>query len=193
MLDDHEGGGVGVEFRVLGPLEAEHQGQPLDLGPHKQRSLLALLLINANRVVSTDRILDELWGDDVEGKENALWVYVSRLRAVLEPEREKRGESTVLLRRDHGYELSVDPGSIDSKRFEDTVREGKAVLLDDPARASGLLRGAIELWRGSALEDFLYEPFAQAEITRLAEVRMEATEDRIEADLRRGLNGELIA
>lgn len=193
MLDDHAGGGESLEFRVLGPLEAAHKGQPLDLGPHKQRSLLALLLIHANRVVSTDRILDELWGDDAEGKENALWVYVSRLRAILEPEREKRGESTVLLRRDHGYELSVDPDSIDSSRFEEKIREGKSVLLDDPAQASDLFGEALELWRGSAFEDFLYEEFAQPEIHRLAEVRVEAIEDRIEADLRRGITGELIA
>ena len=73
-----------MDFRILGPLEVIENGEPLDLGTFKQRSLLALLLINANRVVSTDRILEELWGDEAAGKQNALWVYVSRLRSVLE-------------------------------------------------------------------------------------------------------------
>jgi DNA-binding SARP family transcriptional activator/WD40 repeat protein len=181
-----------VEFRVLGPFEADHQGQPLDLGPHKQRSLLALLLIHANRVVSTDRILDELWGEDAEGKENALWVYVSRLRAILEPEREKRGESTVLLRREHGYELSADPDSIDAHRFEEAVAKGHSLIRDDAAAASGILVEALGLWRGAALEDFAYDGFAQTEITRLEELRLAAIGDRIEADLRRGQAGELV-
>ena len=69
-----------MEFRVLGPLEAMDNGQPVDLGPPQQRALLALLLVHANRVMTTDRILEELWGEDAAGKENAMWVYVSRLR-----------------------------------------------------------------------------------------------------------------
>lgn len=72
-----------MRFRILGPLEVEADDELIDLGPKKQRSLFALLLINHNRVVSTDQILDELWGEDAEGKENALWVYVSRLRNAL--------------------------------------------------------------------------------------------------------------
>ena len=117
-----------MEFGVLGPLEVIHDGQPLDLGPHKQRSLLALLLIHANRVVSTDRILEELWGDDAEGKENALWVYVSRLRSVLEPERVERGESSVLLTKDHGYLLAVDPNAIDAHRHLQPLAARKGAL-----------------------------------------------------------------
>ena len=95
-----------MEFRILGPLEVVEDGEILDLGPRKQRSLFALLLIHANRVVSTDRILEELWGDESEGKENALWVYVSRLRTVLEPDRDQH---TVLVTRDHGYVLAAAP------------------------------------------------------------------------------------
>src|SRR4026209_86552 len=97
-----------VEFRILGPLEVLVDEQPLDLGPHKQRALLALLLLRAKRVVTTERILDELWGDEALGKGRALWVNVSRLRSALEPDRGQRGESTVLLTRDHGYVLEVD-------------------------------------------------------------------------------------
>ena len=186
------GRGDGVELFVLGPLEVVHEGRPFDLGPHKQRSLLALLLIHVNRVVSTDRILDELWGDDAEGKENALWVYVSRLRSVLEPGRVERGESSVLLTRDHGYTLSVDPDSVDAHRFEAAAVEGRALLRDDPTAASEILAEALGLWRGSAFEEFTYDGFAHTEITRLEQLRLTAVEDRIEADLGRGQAGELI-
>ena len=86
-------GGCTVEFRILGPLELIQDAELLDAGPHKQRSLLALLLLHANRVVTTDRLLEELWGDDALGKENALWVYISRLRSILEPGRPRRGRN----------------------------------------------------------------------------------------------------
>ena len=181
-----------MEFRILGPLEVLRNDEPLDVGPHKQRSLLALLLLHANRVVSTDHILEELWGDDAEGKENALWVYVSRLRSVLEPDRPKEGHPEVLVTRDHGYVLQVKPESIDTNRFETAVKQGRSLLKDDPEGASGLLREALELWRGSALQDFAYDRFAQAESTRLEELRLGTIEDAIEADLRCGKAGELI-
>ena len=100
-------GGCPVEFRILGPLEVVEGAELLDVGPHKQRSLLAILLLHANRVVTTDHLLEELWGDDADGKENALWVYVSRLRSVLEPGREKGAHPQVLVTRDHGYQLVV--------------------------------------------------------------------------------------
>ena len=192
MVGVRKRSGGRVEFAILGSLEVIHDGQPLDLGPYKQRSLLALLLIHANRVVSTDRILDELWGADAEGKENALWVYVSRLRSVLEPDRAERGESNVLLTKDHGYMLRVDPESIDAHRFEAAAAEGRALIRDDAAAASGILAEALGLWRGSVLEDFAYDDFARSEITRLEELRLTAVEERIEADLRRGQAGELV-
>src|SRR5687768_11320533 len=103
-----------MEFRILGPLQALADGEPVDLGPHKQRSLLALLLLSPNRVVSTDRILEELWGKESAGKENALWVHVSRLRSALEPGRAERGESSVLHTRDHGYVLQITPDALDA-------------------------------------------------------------------------------
>jgi DNA-binding SARP family transcriptional activator len=168
------------------------QGRDFDLGPHKQRSLPALLLVHAHRVVSTDQILDELWGDDTQGKENALWVYVSRLRSVLEPNRVERGESSVLLTRDHGYLLSVDPDSIDAHRFEAAAAEGRTLIRNDAAGASEILTAALDLWRGSAFQDFAYDDFARTEISRLDELRLTAVGDRIEADLRRGRAGELV-
>ena len=99
MLMNDETDGIDMEFRVLGPLEVVRSGVSIDLGPHRQRALLALLVINANRVVTTDRIIEEFWRDDPDGKERTLWVYISRLRSILEPDREKRGDNAVLGRR----------------------------------------------------------------------------------------------
>ena len=181
-----------MEFRILGPLEAHADGHRIDLGPHKQRALLALLLIHVDRVVPTDRILDELWGDDAAGKEKALWVHISRLRSALEPQRSDRGESSVLMTRDHGYLIRVDAAAVDARRFESALDEARAKLSHDPGAASEILREALMLWRGGALQDFAYDDFAGAEIARLEELRVQALETRIEADLQRGLSGELV-
>ncbi|NNE95810.1 MAG: protein kinase [Acidimicrobiales bacterium] len=178
---------------MLGPLEVSRDGEVFDLGVLKQRALLALLLINANEVVSTDRIIDELWGDGAgRNREKALWPVVSRLRAVLEPEREKRSEGSILLSRPPGYLLAVDAEDIDATRFESLAQEGRWLLETDPAAASIALSEALGLWRGHALEEFMYEAFAEAEITRLEEVRLAVLEDRIDADLRTGRARELI-
>jgi DNA-binding SARP family transcriptional activator/ABC-type glycerol-3-phosphate transport system substrate-binding protein len=182
-----------VQFSVLGKLEAVVDGEPRRLGAYKQRSLLALLLIEANRVVSTDRILDELWGGDLGGdRQNALWVHVSNLRSALEPDRPRRSEGTVVLTRAPGYLVEVAPEAIDAWRFEALLREGRAMLDADPAAASMAIGEGLALWRGRAYEDFTYESFAHAEIGRLEELRMEAVELRLEADLRRGLAAELV-
>ncbi len=183
---------MNVEFRILGPLEVVDNGHSIDIGSPQQCGLLALLLVHANRVVTTDRIMEELWGDDAAGKENALWVYVSRLRSVLEPDRVDRGESRFLLTRDHGYVLNVDPGSIDVFQFEEATARGRSLIKDDPDAASEVLAGGLQLWRGSALEDFAYHDFARMEVVRLEELRLTAVEGRIEADLRRGKAGELV-
>ena len=153
-----------MEFRILGPIDVVENGQSIGLGSPQQRALLALLLIHPNRVLTTDRILEELWGDDAADKENALWVYVSRLRSLLEPDRVDRGQSSILITRDHGYMLSVDPASIDAREFEEAAAEGRALIKDDPGAASEMLARALLLWRGSALEDFAYHDFAQIEM-----------------------------
>ena len=182
-----------MELCVLGPLEAYHDGVRLTLGSFRQRSLLALLALNANQVVSTDAIIDELWGDDAgSDRQNALWVHVSNLRSALEPEREKRSEGTLVLTRSPGYLLQVGPDELDAWRFEQLLQEGRALIESDPAAASLVIGEGLALWRGRPYEDFLYESFAQAEIGRLEELRLEAVELRIDADLRRGLAGELV-
>jgi DNA-binding SARP family transcriptional activator/ABC-type glycerol-3-phosphate transport system substrate-binding protein len=182
-----------MEFRVLGPMEARRDGELLALGSFKQRSLLALLLINANEAVSADRIIDELWTDEaVADRHNALWVQVSKLRSTLEPGRERRSEGSVLLTRPPGYVLCVDRGALDAIRFQELVLEGRTLIDSDPAAASLVLGESLALWRGRPYEDFLYESFAQPEITRLDALRLDAVEQRLEADLRRGLGAEVV-
>ncbi len=182
-----DGGGC-VDYRILGPLEVEVDGIEVDLGPRKQKSLFALLLINHGHTVSTDRILDALWGGDAAGKENALWVYISRLRSAL-------GEvvsDSVLLTRDHGYEIRLDEGQLDADRFERLAEDGMALRESDPASAADTLRAALSLWRGQALEEFTYDEFARDEIRRLESLRNTCLDARIEADLACGRGGELL-
>ena len=183
-----------MEFRVLGKLEVRRDGVPVDLGAFRQRALLALLLISPNLVRSTDQIIDELWGDEAGGdRQNALWVYVSGLRKALEPDRKSRSDGTVLLTRSPGYLLRAEPGEIDSVRFEQLVTEGRSLVHIDPAAATVVLGEALALWHGHAFEEFTYESFAQVEIARLEELRLEAVEARIEADLACGRSRELVS
>ena len=182
-----------MEYRVLGPVEARCDGEVVALGRRPQM-LLALLLINANHVVSTDRIIDELWGDDPgRDPQNALWVVVSRLRGALDPDREKRTDGSVLLTQHPGYRLVIDEDVLDARRFEQLASEGRRLRDDDPARAAELLRDALALWRGHAFESFTYEPFATPEIARLEAMRLDAVEDRMEAELSLGHARELVA
>ena len=183
-----------MEYRVLGKLEALRDGHPIDLGALRQRALLALLLTAPNSVFSSDQIIDGLWGaDGGTDKQNALWVYVSGLRKALEPDREKRSEGSILLTRAPGYLIEAAPEQIDAVRFELMVAEGRALADIDPAAASLVLGEALALWRGRAFEEFTYESFAQTEIARLEELRIEAVEARIDADLKRGMSRELIS
>jgi DNA-binding SARP family transcriptional activator len=172
-----------VEFRILGPLEVVDRGRRLTLGGSRQRALLALLLTRANGVVSTDRLIDELWGARPPiGAANALQYHVSQLRKTLAPEE-------VIVTREPGYLMQVAPDELDLFRFERLVEESRRA---PPELAARLLREALGLWRGPALADLSHEPFAQAEILRLEELRLAALERRIEADLALGRSGELI-
>ena len=183
-----------MEFRVLGKLEVLRDGIAVDLGAFRQRALLGLLLTAPNSVWSTDQIIDGLWGDEAGGdKQNALWVYVSGLRKALEPDRQKRTDGTILLTRAPGYLVEVDAESLDSVRFERLVAEGRSLAESDPAAASLVIGEGLALWRGRAFEDFTYESFAQAEIARLDELRIEAVGARIQADLDCGRSRELVS
>ena len=178
-----------MKYEILGPVRVVDGSEPINLGSRMQRTLLALLIVNANRVVTTERIIDELWPGDPEGHENALWVYISRLRALLDPNRSGRGDDEVLQTRSHGYVLAVAPESIDAKRFERLVGDASASS-DDAAAASETLRKAESEWQGRALEDVDAE-FALLEATRRDEIRITALEDRFELDLRLGVRGNL--
>jgi len=177
---------------MLGPLEAVRDGAAVELPGGKARLLLAALLVNPNRVVSTDRLFEVLWGADVPGSaQNLLQTYVSRLRDALEPERLRRAASSYLLTREPGYVLAVDPERIDAVRFERLAGEGRRALATAPDVAAATLRDALALWRGDPLADFTFEPFAQAEIARLTELRFTVGEDRVHADLALGAHAEL--
>jgi YVTN family beta-propeller protein len=182
-----------VEFRILGPLEVAEEGHTLALAAGKQRALLAMLLVRPNEVVSTDDLIDGLWGERPPASAaKSIQVYVSQLRKVIGPHGDAIGNG-VLLTRPHGYELRIEPGELDLDRFERLLGEGKhALAAGRPADAAAKLREALSLWRGPALADFAYEQFAQAEIRRLEELRLNGLEERIEADLELGRHSDLI-
>jgi DNA-binding SARP family transcriptional activator/tetratricopeptide (TPR) repeat protein len=171
-----------MEFRLLGPLEVVEHDRPLALGGRKQRSLLAVLLLHANEVVSVERLIDELWGEAPPATvAKSIQVYVSGLRKVL-------GEGR-LVTRSPGYVLRVDPSELDVARLERLVAEASGC---DPGTAAQKLREGLALWRGPPLADLAYEPFAQAPTARLGELRLAAVEQRIDAVLATGRHAELI-
>ncbi|MDQ3875236.1 MAG: AfsR/SARP family transcriptional regulator, partial [Actinomycetota bacterium] len=180
-----------MEFRILGPLEVHAGGRTVPLGGGKQRAVLAILLLHANQPVSTNRLIDELWGDEPpDTAAKAVQVYVSQLRKVLQPP----GSPEVLLTRPSGYQLQLEPDELDLHRFERlTAGARRALANGHAARASGMLREALALWRGPALADFALEPLAQVESARLEELRLAALEDRIDADLALGRHADLVA
>ena len=175
-----------MEFRILGPLEVWDEDGEVSLGGPKPRALLAGLLLHPNEVVSTERLIDELWGEDSpEDAAAALRVNVSRLRKALPQD--------VLATRSPGYVLRIEPDELDLDRFERLVDEGRSLLARGlAADASVRLRDALSLWRGPALADFVYESFAQSAIARLEEIRLAAVELRIDADLALGRHAELV-
>jgi len=185
-----------MEIRILGPLEVVAEGESVDMPTGKARLLLAALVVHANRVVSTDRLFEFLWrGEPPASAANTLQTYVSHLRRSLEPDRTRRERSKLVITREPGYLLAVDREQIDAVRFERLVGAARLLRSSAPDAAAAQLRGALSLWRGEPLADFTFEPFAQSEIVRLAELRLTALEARIEAELALGghaaLCGEL--
>src|SRR6266446_3027042 len=178
-----------LEIRLLGPVEVTISERPLAFGRRKQRALVAVLALNANRVVSTDRLLDALWGERPPPTAAvALYGLISALRKRLEPD-----GADFLLTKAPGYVLEIPPAQIDLGRFELLVAEGRRALAAAQSEtASARLTEALALWRGTPLQDLEALPFAQTEIARLEELRLGAVEDRIDADLNRGRNGDLV-
>ena len=182
-----------MDFRLLGPLEASDEGRALALGGSKQRALLALLLLHANETLSTERLIDEIWGEGPPATAvKTVQVHVHRLRKTLASESNGTG-TELLVTRENGYELRVQPERIDLWRFERLSRQGRSALAAGDAHgAAEALEGAIALWRGDPLGEFAYVPFARGEIDRLAELKAEATEGLIEAKLALGHHAEVI-
>jgi DNA-binding SARP family transcriptional activator len=181
-----------MEFKILGPFEVLRDGAALPLQGAKQRALLAILLLHANEIVASEWLVEELWTRPPETARTALQVYVSQLRKALEPDRARADPHRLLVTRPPGYLLQLDPGRLDSHRFEQLVERARRVRRDGAGASAPLLREALSLWRGPALADFIYEPFAQAEIARLEELRIAALEERLDADLALGRHGEMI-
>ncbi|MBW3663736.1 MAG: AAA family ATPase [Actinobacteria bacterium] len=180
-----------MELRLLGPLEVVVDGHTVALPGGRIRSLLALLALHARQILPADRLIDELWGGDPPPTAStALQNLVSRLRKLLEPCRGRDDPPTVLVTHAPGYVLAVDHERIDVHRFRRLV-EG---ALDAPApERAEQLSAALDLWRGPALADFTYEPFAQTPIAALDELRVTALETRIGADLELDRHVEVVA
>jgi DNA-binding SARP family transcriptional activator len=170
------------DFRILGPLEVSDETGPLLLGGQKQRAVLALLLLDPGRVVSVDRLIDALWGEQPPRTANtSLQNFISQLRKTL--------GADVLETKAPGYRLRVRPGELDVDRFRLEVEGAHGA---DPKVRAEKLRRALALWRGPALADLAYEAFAQPHIAHLEELRLAALEERVEADLSLGAHAELI-
>jgi DNA-binding SARP family transcriptional activator len=171
-----------LEFRILGPTEVWDADTQLQLGGPKQRAVLAVLLLDAGRVVSSDRLIDLLWGEQPPPTAaTSLQNFISQLRKLF--------GADVLATKPPGYRLEISPQQLDLERFRLLVEDAKQ---GRPAERSSKLREALALWRGPPLADLAFETFAQNEIARLEELRLSALEEQIEADLDDGRHAELV-
>ncbi|WP_329443767.1 ABC transporter substrate-binding protein [Streptomyces canus] len=177
-----------TEFGILGPLRVLRSGAALPLGGPRQRAVLALLVVELNQAVPTDRLIDEVWdGEPPDGAVTSVQTYVFHLRRALEPDRARGAPCEVLESRNHGYLLRAGPLATDAGRFEAGLWEGREALdAGRYAEAATTLRRALALWRGVVLEDLGDHGFVRREAARLEELRLSALEARIEADLALG-------
>ena len=172
-----------IRFRLLGPLEASADGQPVALPGGKPSALLARLLLDAGRVVSVETLVDSLWGERAPPTaQKVLQVYISQLRKVL-------GVGAIETRAP-GYLVLAERDEHDLGRFETLTESARDAA--DPDRRAKLLEEALSLWRGAPLAEFREEPFAPAAARRLAELRLSTMEQRIDADLERGEHARLV-
>ena len=180
---------------MLGPLEVLRSGRAVPLGGPRQRAVLALLLIEANRVVSVDRLVDDVWGGRApESSVTTLQTYVFHLRRALEPDRPRGGAGEVLATRDHGYVLHVGREQLDAAVFEDGLAAGLAALeAGRYTEAAEQLSRVLDLWRGPVFVDLSDYGFIRPEAARLEELRLTALEARINADLALGRHHMLTA
>jgi DNA-binding SARP family transcriptional activator len=184
-----------AEFGILGPLQVLRAGCAVPLGGPRQRAVLALLLLEANRVVSMDRLAEDVWGGHPpEGWATTLQTYVFHLRRALEPDRDRGAAGDVLVTRGRGYLLRVQREHLDAALFADEFAAGRAALeAGRCAEAAAMLRQALDQWRGPVLADLADNAFTRPEAARLEELRLAAVEARIDADLALGRHDTLTA
>ncbi len=183
-----------MRFGVLGTLTAEGPDGPVELGAPKQRAVLALLLLSANRVVSVDRIIDDLWsGEPPPGALGTVHAYVSVLRRILEPGRAPRAQSTVIISMAPGYMLRVEPADLDVLRFEEIVDTAWRMIDDDPVAAIGQLEAALALWRGPLMAEFADESWVRDAAVRLDERRASALEARLQLLVSLGGSADVVS
>jgi DNA-binding SARP family transcriptional activator len=174
-------------IRVLGPLEAEVEGAQADLGGPLQRAVLALLLMERGRVVSVDRMIDQLWrGEPPPRAIASLQAYVSNLRRILEPGRARRAQARILVSAPPGYAVRLPDEAVDAWRFESLLTAARKNAPGQPERARQELEQALALWRGPAYAEFADEEWATAEVVRLTEQHLAAQEAWAEVALRTG-------
>ena len=180
-----------MEFRILGPMEVLDGSRRVDLPSGHIRALLALLVLHPGVAVSADRLIDEIWGEHPPATASTVVQgLVSKLRRRLEPSRSRGQPGSIVQTTGNGYCLAIDPGSVDADRFKRLVDQAN---LQPPDLRSALLTEALALWRGPALAEFAYEPFAQRAIAALDELRLGAVEAKLDAALESGRHHELIA
>lgn len=169
-----------ADFQVLGPIQVLEQGEPIDIGGPKPRTVVALLTARVGKAVSSEALIDALWGESVpDAAANTLQSYVSRLRKVL-------GSGTIVST-GTGYQLDVADDAVDARRFESLVADARVILATDATRSESLLDEALDLWRGHPFEDAASAgDQLRPEVTRLEELRLQAIEYRIEAALALG-------
>jgi DNA-binding SARP family transcriptional activator/tetratricopeptide (TPR) repeat protein len=182
-----------MQFGILGPLRVEARGQSVVIRPGKQRTLLAVLLVHANQVVSTDQLVDQVWnGAPPRSPTRTLHVHLSQLRRALHPEGDSRQRDQLLARRPPGYVLTVPTGTLDLHRFEELVEEGRRARAEGDIQLTAEHLGeALRLWRGPVLAD-VDLPALQHTMQRLEETRLAVLEERIDAELLLGRHGALI-
>jgi DNA-binding SARP family transcriptional activator len=183
-----------MEFRILGPVEVWDGAQRLDLGGPKPHALLAVLLVHANQVVSTDHLIDELWGEaPPPTARNLIQGYVSRLRQAMHHSGDESTPAQVLVSRPPGYLLRVEVGELDLDRFEGLTAEARqATAGGDLEDAAERWCAALALWRGPPLDGVASEALRRTVVPRLQEARLVALEERLEVDLRLGRHAQLV-
>ncbi len=181
-----------IEILVLGPLEAMVNGARADLGGPRRRSVLARLAAEQGRVVSADRLIEDMYAGEAPPRAlAAVQAHVSHLRRALEPGRSAGTAGQVLITAPPGYALRVGRESVDAWRFESQVHD--ATGLDDPWAAHAALSAALDSWRGGAFEEFAGMPWADLEASRLDELRLTARELQAQAALRLGRAAQVVA